>query len=185
MSTYVRFNSAWALRLLPLTVLVYFFVTSSCSSTRIPEVYTRSDVSGEWQAVYQELRVMESETNEVIYVSGIETLILKEDGTYIQSFSNSTKSMDKIEAEGAWRIDESGTIHLEEGLWPQLGPNDLPKYREGKYTFHLTIDQKEYVLDGTEVLLFTKKSSSRKIYLEHLPTGDPDSPHIIRLSRVQ
>ena len=63
--------------------------------------------------------------------------------------------------EDTWQLDSEGILHLNNGLWPQLGIDEYHLFNNGRGTYFMNVKGKEVLLDGTEALMIVKTSNSR------------------------
>jgi len=136
-----------------------------------------SDLVGTWQADYG---------RKVLGLTGIETFVLKDDGTYQQIFDDGegykhTSSWNK------WWLEEGHTVHLENGRFYLQGLQWAEWLEQGDALID-TIDRmgRKVSLDGTEILLYTwpDDNDPKGVILEHLPTGDGDHLRYVRFHRL-
>lgn len=138
------------------------------------QTFEISDLVGTWRADYGQYDVPDPTT--LGNVRGVETITLQADGTYQQTFGNVYTS-----SWNQWRLESGQTLHLEGArLFTFFGT-------EGHGLAVATnCGRKTITLDGSELILCarSKRGEPGGVVLQHLPTGDPDSPEIVEFHRV-
>lgn len=151
----------------------------ACVGVPRRKVYEVSDFVGTWRAIYQDVGFD--------HVSGVETITLKADGTYQQTFEGE-RGYVYTSPWNKWWLEESGRIlHLEGGRFYPLGIQDAKDLASGRLGASLISPTGERIeLDSTEIVLYAWGYSDAPggVVLEHLAVGDPDSPEIVRFYRV-
>lgn len=173
------------------TMLSWCSCTIGPRSTELsdpPPTFQDSDLVGSWQADYGG---HETQGGLWARMSGVETLVLRDDGMYRQVY-------------------DDGNGHVQTGLWNRWSAERLPDGRvrlhlvEGRF-YPLEIELGEDLtnrtwayqtyddgtghplrLDGTEVILVVRVFSEEPegVYLSYPPVGDPDSPVVVTFQRV-
>ena len=138
------------------------------------QTFEISDLVGTWRADYGQYDVPDPTT--LGKVSGVETITLQADGTYQQAFGDVYTG-----PWNQWRLESGQTLHLEGGrLFIFFGT-------EG-HGLAVADDcvGKTITLDGSELILCARSKWGEPggVVLQHLPTGDPDSPEIVEFHRV-
>ena len=152
----------------------------TCVGVPRRKVYEASDFVGTWRAIYQDVESMSGS------VSGVETIALKADGTYQQTFEGE-RGYVYTSPWNKWWLESGRILHLEGGRFYPLGIKDAEDLASGRLGASLINPIGERVeLDGTEIVLYASGYSDAPggVVLEHLAVGDPDSPNIVRFYRV-
>lgn len=152
----------------------------ACVGVPRRKVYEVSDFVGTWRATYENVE------NVWGSVSGVETITLKADGTYQQTFEGE-KGYVYTSPWNKWWLESGRVLHLEGGRFYPLGIQDAEDLASGRLGASLISPTGERVeLDGTEIVLYPSSYSDAPsgVVLEHLAVGDPDSPDIVRFYRV-
>lgn len=128
-----------------------------------------SDLVGTWKAVYRDIGFE--------HASGIETLVLRSDGTYQQTYQDG-RGYAYTSPWYEWWLDESSIVHLDRGRFYLNGIVEAEMLAEGD----ALITYPEVTLDGTEIILYVWRDANAPggLVLEHLPVGDGDSPDIVQ-----
>ena len=174
--------------LLILTLVVISSVSLlsiSCQSRFITtsEPITERDLTGIWQARYQDVWAYDSKIGKMAKVTGTETLTLRPDGTYRQVYDDGYGSIKSVDGH-RWYLDESNVIHLVDGMWPQLGSEGSALFGERKLAGVRSIRGKDLQLDAGEAYIQVNSLGGDRIEMSHLPTGDPDSSFVVRFYQV-
>jgi hypothetical protein len=139
---------------------------------------TETDIIGTWIAEYDRPSGMSLAITD-------EILSFRDDGTYQQEYKAGAKTV-HVSPWKSWYLDDKKVIHLERGHWPQLGASNNARFLDGQFIVHTEVRGTPVVLDGSEVLILVRPySHSEPLVLEHVPTGDPDSPYLVRFHRVE
>jgi hypothetical protein len=142
-----------------------------------------SDLAGTWRAHYEEDQFERCGCLSV--VTGVETLVLRADGTYQQVYEDGRRYV-YAGPWSAWYLEEvpgGVTLHLEGGRFFPLGVGGAERLASGQLSYHSDDDGRgnPLDLDGSEVILnvvgSARASSGR--YLEYPPVCDLDSPVIV------
>lgn len=130
-------------------------------------------LAGVWTATYQNIGPFR--------VSGVETLTLRADSTYQQTYENGSYVYSS--SWSPWWIEDGWIIHLVGGRFYLHGVSVAHKLENGEASMRFT---NEVVLDGTGIILFARPDPDApdQLVLEHLPVGDPDSPDLVQFRRV-
>lgn len=150
----------------------------ACVGVPTRKVYEVSDLVGTWRAIYQDVGFE--------HVSGVETITLKADGTYQQTFEGE-RGYVYTSPWNKWWLEPGRILHLEGGRFYPLGIRTAEDLANGRVrAFGGSPTDENVELDGTEIVLYAWGCSDAPggVVLEHLAVGDPDSPDIVRFYQV-
>lgn len=158
------------------TVLLVIACQSPLFGTSDP--FTEADLVGVWQAEYENIWAYDSRIGQVVDILGAETLTLRPDGTYRQVYDDHMGNVRAVDGK-SWYLDETNIIHLEGGMWPQLGPELSAFFEEQRLGGVRSKRGKDLRLDSGEAYLVVSSLGDGMIEMSHLPTGDPDSSNMV------
>lgn len=154
-------------------------VLSACLSNLVAtsEPFSERDLVGTWQAVYDT-------SMQFVTITSTETLTLKAEGTYTQVFARGSAGMVDVVDGKRWYLDEANIIHLEGGMWPQLGPERSRMFAQGLIGGVYSIRNKELPLNVGKAYLVVNSIGNGRFTMHHVPTG-PDGRDIIWFKRIE
>lgn len=179
-------------------VLVWMSI-SACTIVQFTaplETLEASNLVGTWQANYENYELYDAAwmITTLVRITGVEIFILKADGTYQQIYDNGkgyvyTSPWNKWSLErlpnGRLQVHLEGARYYLNGIeWAEdpgavvvtwdPATGEMVKLGKGK----------ELILNVNVVVSTSSSGVTREVILEHLPTGDPDSPEIVKFHRV-
>ena len=163
------------------TVLLVIACQSPLFGTSDP--FTEADLVGVWQAEYENIWAYDSQIGQVVDILGTETLTLRSDETYTQVFDDHAGNVRTADGK-SWYLDETNIIHLEGGMWPQLGPELSAMFEKQRLGGVQTFNGRDLQLDAGEAYLWVNSLGDGVLEIYHLPTGD-HSQKVVRFHKVQ
>lgn len=153
-------------------------IVLGCIDTANPfKTFTSDELVGTWQAKYENFR------NLNIEITGVETIILKADGTYQQIYDDG-KGYRYESSWNRWRLERGRRLFLKDGRFYAMGIEWAESWRSGVHTF-IAHDFERIDLEG-EIILFVYPTSLYPggAYLFSPLVGDLDAPKWVRFYRV-
>lgn len=140
---------------------------------RPPKALEPGVLAGVWTTTYEGIGPFR--------VSGVETLALRSDGTYQQTYENGSYVYKS--SWNPWWVEDGWIIHLMHGRFYLYGVTWAEDFATSGTEVHFMDGT---ALDGTEIILFARPDSDipGRLLLEHLAVGDPDSPDVVQFRRV-
>ena len=166
-------------------ILILLASLTACNIKKGPVYIPYDDLKfeylvGSWQAEYKE---------EFFGSFGIEILTINSDGTYKQVFYDSQGIVYENKL-GRWSLEDlsSGVaqLQLEEGVFlPGVLFLSLKPTEWETPTFEVIDPARgESIKFSGKAILNILLDAENGLFLEHLPTGDPDSPVIIKFKKL-
>ena len=150
-----------------ITLLIALVITTACAqpivmfgpTPTLPATLQMADLAGTWQAKYTE------------EVHGLETLVLKADGTYQQRFEDSEQGYSYTSPWNKWYIERlpDGRVYVHlEGM--RYFPGGIQLAESGEPLYLYDDDIKEYMKVEGEVILrlYARPASPKGLELVHL-----------------
>jgi hypothetical protein len=155
--------------------LLTLFALGSCQTGDDLRDITVADLVGTWKADY-------SQSAANVDPSGVEIIVLKNDGTYQQTYTDNSGVIYQSHWLN-WSLDEDKVVHLESGLWFPLGVREAREAAQGAVLSIPIQGTRVEVNLGREVLLLVSIQHDH-ILLSHLSITDPDSLGTVYFERV-
>jgi hypothetical protein len=142
-------------------------------NTHLGEI-RESDLVGVWRADYVNVSAVDNATNQIIKVTGVETLTLAANGTYEQIYNDGYGYVYKGGWQ-PWHLDPEKLIHLTSGRWYPSGISNAEGYAEDGGISVVLRGKRIYLDLDQEILLVVFVERRGELFLQHLPAFDPDS----------
>lgn len=163
--------------------LVALSVSAICCAGFTDTTLDSSELEGVWVANYDRSEFEQSGC--IAIPTGTETLTLRADGTYQQTYEDGYSYV-FTSTWNSWYLDYSAgryVIHLEGGRFYPIGIEDAEALAEGRLIYtNYGVWGDPLQLDGTEVVLYVgfNSSASGEMYLYYPPVCDLDSPVTVK-----
>ena len=150
-----------------------------CIDTANPfKAFTSDELVGTWQAKYENFWNFSKE------ITGVETIILRADGTYQQIYDDG-KGYKYVSPWNKWRLERGRDLYLEGGRFYALGIEDAKAYARGGILDVIAPGNERMEL-MREIVLFVGPTSLAPggAVLFSPPISDLDAPKFAKFYRV-